>query len=95
MRTSLTALVSLTGRPIVVAYNGRLQRIGSRDAGGPAGRDRRKNLHHQGKQHDRKEVPQLPAHQTIHLFDAANSSCSDRGVEIRLPATGRCRGYYT
>jgi hypothetical protein len=72
MRAWLTTLVGLSRGPIVVANNADPQGIGGRNTGSPAGRDRRKNLHRQGKQDDRKEFPQPPAHQTIHLFDAAN-----------------------
>lgn len=46
-----TGLVGLTrAGSVAVTNHGPAERVGSRDAGGPAGADRRENLHRQGDQ---------------------------------------------
>jgi hypothetical protein len=78
MRAGLTGLIGLVagltlGRsPGIVTDSGRMQWIRGGDAGRPARSDRCEDLHRQGDQDDRKKFPQPPAHQRIHLFNAAN-----------------------
>ena len=64
MAAVVGALIALRGggSRIVVADEGRPQGIGSGDAGGPSGGNRRQDLHHQCDQHDRKKFLQPPAH---------------------------------
>jgi len=68
MRARLTGLIGLIvglilGRSRVVTDRSRMQGIGGGDAGGPTCSDRRQDLHGQGNQDDRQEIPQPPAHQ--------------------------------
>jgi hypothetical protein len=70
MRAGLTGLIRLAGTrsPLIVTDSGRTKGVGGGEAGCPACRDRREDLHHHGHQDDRKEFPQPPAHQRT-LFD--------------------------
>jgi hypothetical protein len=73
---------------IGVTNDGRLQRIGGDDAGGPACADRCKNLHRHGSQDDREKFPQPPPHQRIYLLQHCQlimhrAGCRDRGSRDR------------
>src|SRR5665213_1053197 len=76
--------------PIVMTDDGGMQRIGGSDGRCPAGRDRRNDLHRQGKQHYRKEFPQPPAHQAIPSLQRSQlnmlpAGCRDRGLDRGHP----------
>ena len=61
-----------------------MQGIGGGDAGRKACADRRKNLHHQGDQNDRKEFPQPSAHRNFNLFDVATYHRGNRVSSTHL-----------
>ena len=84
MGAMLAAPIGLIrGRTARANYR-RMEGIGGGDAGRKACADRRKNLHHQGDQNDRKEFPQPSAHWNFNLFDAATYHRGNRVSRTHL-----------
>src|ERR1700752_5223416 len=65
MRAGLVALPRPGGRIAVTDY-GPAEGVGGRDAGGPAGTDRRKNLHRKRDQDYGQKILQPPMHRQTH-----------------------------